>query len=257
MIDINNNVLLPFEYTYILFDTNSSMFECRKPSGLCGLINMDMKEVVPFEYNSLFFYGDYIVAVKKNKKAVYDLNGNKLIDPVECKRIWPACEGYFIVSNEDALQGIIKVDGNIVAKPIYEEIKYLGEGLFGACKQTVSGSSSPRTMKIGIIDFEGNERLPFKYTSVEEFRNGFSKSVLDGKVGVINTKCKVTVPFKYTNLKYTGDNKYFVAKKSEKWGIITSRGEELTPFIYDEVFDVKWQGIATVEYKGIKGKVIL
>ena len=254
MIDINNDILLPFEYTYIIFNPRCSMFECKNTNGMYGLINMTMEEVVPYKYNTLLFYNSCIVAVEGDKKAVYDFNGNKLVDSVKCKRIYPAGEGYFVISNENNLQGIIKSDGSVVVEPMYEEIKYLGEGLFAACKQIGAG---PCYSRVGMIDCEGKEILPFEYTSAEEFKNGISKVVVDGKMGAVNAKGKEVIPFKYTSLKYTGEEKYVVAKKGEMYGIISSKGKELTPFIYSKVFDVRKHGFATVEYNGMRGEVIL
>jgi DNA polymerase-3 subunit epsilon len=86
----------------------------------------------------------------------------------------------------------------------------------------------------GFVDIESDEfiKIPFDYTDVNEFINGFACVKKGGKWGVISTTGDIVIPFVFDWMKGF-QNSNFIVKKNGKWGIIDINQNEILEIIYD------------------------
>lgn len=131
--------------------------------------------------------------------------------------------------------------------------------------------------KYGVVDWQGNEKIPFVYDEELDFKKGNNSiAKKNGKFGVINNQNKEIFPFIYDeinelddveNIKNTFilsnktedkivnlngktllsgyqvihpifyDHSKFIVKKENKFGIVDLQNKILLPIIYDEISD--------------------
>lgn len=131
--------------------------------------------------------------------------------------------------------------------------------------------------KYGVVDWQGNEKIPFVYDEMLDFKRGNNSiAKKNGKFGVINNQNKEIFPFIYDdineldeveNLKNTYilsnknedkivnsngkillsgyqsilpifyDHSKFIVKKNNKFGIVDLQNKILLPIIYEEISD--------------------
>ena len=109
--------------------------------------------------------------------------------------------------------------------------------------------------KQGVVSLDGTIIVPVnKYGWIDVFDSGFARVRTHGRVGYINPKRKVLESFKVDNNGELKNVPYDVEAKQErlyedsklhpekyaKWGIINTRGEEVLPLEYDEIWS--WKG---------------
>lgn len=173
--------------------------------GKFGLINLDGKEVLPCEYDSidtLKGVKNNLVVKKESKLGLVNSNGEVILDTLYEK----------IDNIVDNNKYIVKLDGTwlVIAK---DGTKYL-EGKVS----NVAGMNNDNIIvinngKYGIINLGEEEKVPYEY---EELRYCFDNKYIakkDGKYGVINLDKDVLVEFKYTNILHNYNTEYLKAQK--------------------------------------------
>lgn len=121
--------------------------------------------------------------------------------------------------------------------------------------------------KYGFIDETGQIKIPLIYEFAESFENGLAVVVKNGKVGFIDNTGNIVIPTEYDvefvnnvydyafkferkslglgcSFKYGG---VALVKKNGKYGLIDTKGNNLTPFKYDHVKSAGYGGDFTVE----------
>lgn len=92
--------------------------------------------------------------------------------------------------------------------------------------------------KWGILDYQFNELLPVEY---DDFWIKGDKIMVkrNGKWGMIKKTGEKLIPIEYEDLVYAKNNSRYIAKKSNKYGVINDSFKLVLPTIYDEIQDLK------------------
>jgi len=110
--------------------------------------------------------------------------------------------------------------------------------------------------KWGIIDESGSfllEAINDYY--IRDFENGFFE-IANPKIGYLNVQGILVIPMEYTSSKGFYKNTVKLQKQYKKWGILNDKGEEIVPFIYDEMGQWK-QELCAVKREGKWGFINL
>ena len=169
----------------------------------------------------------------------------------------------------------MKLSGEVVINPDYENIKEIKKGNFIAKKDG----------KYGIIDITGNIKKEIKYKSLtysekadiyiaedEEYKNEILNSDFETKLSgylieLNETKGYIELrqndEYKYYNFKFEeqkpsnifNSNTLFVSKKDGKYGFVDKDGKVVVDYIYDDVTNQNTFGFAGIKKDGKWGTV--
>lgn len=170
VIDSQNKVKIPIRYKY-LEKGHKNQFIAQNTSGLWGILTAHNDTIAPFKYRMI----------------------KKFIDN-ESLKSWTKQPFYKIKMHQG--WGVLDSEGNIVVKPVYEDVLYYGNDstILFSCKK------DSYWQLIGLNDTRKN---PVKYSSIEYITN--KKSY------------------------------HFLIEKS-RFGIISNKGELITKAVFDSAF---------------------
>ena len=198
--------------------------------GKYGLIDLDGKEVLPCEYDSITTLKgvkNSIIINKNNQVGLVNSNG-KVVVPVgytEIQAIQDNCKNGYIVKNAESKYGVINPDGTAVLECKYDNIKNIKDD-----KNYVVNENG--TWKVlaenGAIYLEG------RVENAKDMNNGNVILNENGKFGITNLQIESRVPAEYDDLSFLFDDKY-VAKKDGKFGIININNEILVDYKYSNI----------------------
>ena len=200
-----------------------------KLNGKYGVVDKKKNEVIPckydkVEYINLFKDRDYVEVTLNEKKGVVDKQGNEV---VPCKY------------NDISMSGIFK-DG-------YAKVKLNGKNYL-VDKQGIQYNEdykkefenygfalATKNDKMGIVDVQGKEIVPFKYDNIENFREGFAKVKLNNKYGFISKSGSEIIPVKYDYIDNFSEEAICLAKAELNHNIVyidKITGKEVTNIDY-------------------------
>jgi hypothetical protein len=191
-----------------------------KFDGKWGFINNYGKEVIPFIYDSVYFFKNGLAPVSINDKHGYIDKEGKIIIPL-------IYDSTFAYSNEKIKVGLNKLEGIINARDerliplVYDSISFSDDLL------NVSFNG-----KHGLIDWSNIIKVPFEYQYISEFEDDLAKVKLDGKWGMINRKGHEIIPCIYDEL---SDFAFGLAIVSinQRHGLINKTNKLILPFNRD------------------------
>ena len=222
-IDKMGNEMTEYKYDNILTDIDYSL------NGLMCLIKYS--EDSTFEYCVINAKGEEIIPFGKYNEISVENDGLISVE----KQIGVSEDGYPICK-----WGCIDEKENVIIPFEYNYLLSLSDnGLRPASKRNEAGES-----KVGFIDKNGNERIPFQFESANSFYYGFA-GVGDEQdnLGFINEQGELVIPYQY----YRGYGHFDKNKRAiiESWNeqnqdydvrLINDRGEEILPCQYSEIF---------------------
>jgi hypothetical protein len=140
-----------------------------------GVLSSSLKILIPFEFTSIESIDSNLYAVKNDKglTALFDINGGQKSE-FKFESISPLDEGNLMVSLNNR-KGIIDLNGNIIADPIYKEIKNVNGSL--------AGTPFP---KWSFIDSNNKTLKSFYFDQVHSLSNTSFAVQSNDKVSVIN-----------------------------------------------------------------------
>lgn len=157
----------------------------------------------------------------------------------------------FYVVEKDKKHGIIGSDGKAI-QPVKCTFEFLNSfGLWYMSspkrwdKQLNKGFFiAKKDEKYGVLNFCGEERLPFEYGWLWEFsedNKDFFIAKKGRKYGVIDLNEEIAIAFEYDWLSDFSMNnkKIFIAKRNKKYGIVDLSEKTVVPFEYDLLHEVE------------------
>ena len=130
-----------------------------------GISNLDGKILVDTKYDNIEADGIYLYAQNSNENKVYDVSGNE-VEINFNKRVYKTDdENYRIVTllnNDITYYGIENKDGKTLVNTGYRYLEYLYNGYFIA---------KDENDKYGVINFNGNQNIDFKYDVIQKIKN--------------------------------------------------------------------------------------
>ncbi len=211
-----------------------------------GLVDTKGNELIAAKYRELKILDNGLIWVNDNYRfGVMDRNGNIII-PFEYNGVSDFSSGLTIVKKNDKY-GVLNEKGEEVIPLLFDGLHdshfEFRDKLDKIDKQVISQKLIPakkqtnKSSKWGVIDFDGNEIISFKYDYISFFYNGVAVvgNKYEGdkmKLGLINKDGKITFPIKYNgldNFKYGASYTYI----NNKAGFININGEKISEFKYD------------------------
>ena len=274
----NRKQVIPNEYQALVYNESNNTVTALKGKNY-GVISIEGKEIVPFEYKQIDVSGDYIYAttIDENEK-VFDSNGNEANIEPETAIVNVENTNYKIyiqTENSKTNYKILK-DNKELTKNEYIYIEYLKDKYFTACN--AEG-------KLGVIDENENTKIDFKYTTIQKIEGtDLIQATQDNNTIEIYSKefqkiseldnAKIEQNSNYIKLynndeiKYIAnegkelkntelfkDNKIFAIKQNDKWGFADANGKIIVECKYDEVTEVNKYGFAGIKLDNLWGIV--
>lgn len=198
-----------------------------KKDGKYGVINLDGKEVIACEYDSieaLKGVTNSLITTKDGKKGLID-NSGSIIIANEYKNIESLTNRYedgYIVENNDGKFGVVNYNKKVALECKYESIK----NIIGTGTYVVKESG---TLKI--VNAEGQTYLENKYTDIKDINEESVIVKQQNSYGIAKLSGEEIVKPNYQELTYLFSN-YYIAKKDNKYGIINTNNETVVDFNY-------------------------
>jgi len=247
IIDDCGRLVLPLEFDFIerpsLYSNFSRIFLASKQNEVIifdeDLNVIPVHKIVSYMQEPI----NIVVTTTNNKMGLLGFSG-KLTIPFLYDTIYhglPKPGGQVLVAKKDGYFGLISNTNELIQPFKYKYIYFLkGNPVF-----------VDQNNKVGIIDLDGIEVIPFEYDAI--YNTYYSFSALErefpktknifivekgGKFGTIDDQNNVIIPIIYDGLSgwvEYGPPAHHFAKLGEKYGIISFRGEEIIPIEYDYV----------------------
>lgn len=266
----NREKIIENEYQAIIYTESNNTLTALKGKKY-GVMSIEGKEIVPFDYKQIDITGKNIYATDNSENIkIFDENGNE-IDINENLAILDVQDTeykiYIQTYDEKTIYSIYK-NGNKVTQNSYTYIKYLYENYFIACNEEG---------KLGIIDDNEITRIKFDYNSIQRIENTnliqtqnsdsnmieiYSKEMRkicelgnatlqsnEEYVKIYNNNEVKYISKEEKEVKNTDifrNNNIFAKKVGSKWGFVDNNGNKVVDYKYDQVTEVNKYGFAGI-----------
>ena len=176
---------------------------------------------------------------KNDKRGFLNVNTGKVVIDGQYSHAWHFSEGLAAVVSDNGKIGFINYDNEMVIPAEYDYVEE-SEYLF---KDGMCVIRDAQTMKYGVIDREGNLRLPMDYSMI--FKNDGQDSWYirkNGKVGLTDSHMNIIFEPIYTNISVSGckDSAYVTLDGVKQ--LVSFDGEVIIPFVIDEAWALTYRG---------------
>ncbi len=179
-IDPKGNTVIPFNYSFLSYDTNSEQFLFSKNDKF-GLMDKYGKVVINAKYDMLSFF--------EHGTAIFQIDGKSGLINEQDKQIVPANYGY--IADRNATH-FIAIEGELYNLYTIKDQKRLGGNIqFIATTEDPNIFLAQKDDKYGFLDQNGKVMIPFKYAYATGFSNGVAYVAMDSDMEdlfLINTK---------------------------------------------------------------------
>lgn len=277
-VDKDGNLKIPLRYDDIYYGKEKKDESCYWPDeylmSVCqnsrwGFINKRGEIVIPLKYDKLekaeinpkYSENHYFRVIKDGYCGVIDKNGTIII-PTKYNTLEKFNPKKLMFAKYNGKYGFVDKKGTTKIAFKYDFTDGFNDNEFLAAVG-ING-------KYGFIDTLGQTKIPLVYDFAESFENGLAPVVKNGKVGFINREGEQVIPFDYdvefSNFQYDYNFPFSrqslslgcsfkyggvaMVKKNGKYGLIDSKGNNLTLFKYENVKSAGYGGDFTVEIAG-------
>ena len=280
IVDNDGKVIIPPSYSEIqnLGNEASQGFIVKNSEGKYGIVDIGNSQVLELKYDAIskIHEGEYYVVTEGNNQKVVKRSGQEVLN-ANGKEITALLKNQEngVIYKVDNKYGVMNLSGEDVVEASYDELKEGKTGILIAKKGD----------KCGIIDLQENEKVDFKYNSINynekadiyitEDEN-YNNEVLDSNFSVKLTgivtdlndekgyiEIRQSDEYKYYNFKFEEEkeaeiftgNTLFVSKKDGKYGFVDKDGKVIVDYIYDDVGMQNSFGFAAIKKDGKWGAV--
>lgn len=236
-----------------------------------GVLSLEGKEIVPFEYKQIDITGKYIYATDADENIkIFETDGKESNIDSNTAIIDIENTNYQIqIKTEDGKTNYnIFKNNRQITKKEYIYIEYLREDYFIACNENG---------KLGVIDSAERTKIEFNYNSIHEIEdtqmieafNNNTKTmdiysskmnkICELKNGLLENNDEYIKFYNDSEIKYISkdekeisnidvfrNNKIFAQKFRGKWGFIDSNGNKVVDYEYDKATEVNEYGFAGI-----------
>jgi len=238
----NYEVVIPIKYQYT---SHKGGLISAKDSTNYGLLNKKGEVIMPFQYEAIQLIEPNLLFVTENGESrLFFRNGNPFSDLVFDERFYSGLyrfkKGYMVVV-KDRKFGLIDTAARLSIPCEYDELK-LGLNNFVLAKQGEYW---------GVLDFQGNEVIPFEYDLIHNEAGGKFKTYKNKKYGLYQGLEKLFEPSYDEIYQYT--NKHVVVINNDKYGLITEKNDVVLEIKYENMYAQTFgNGVVFVE-NGLHG----
>lgn len=275
----NDKKIIENEYQSLTYTESNNTIIALKGKKY-GVLSIDGKVIVPFEYKQIDITGEYIYATTNDGNIkIFDSNGQETnisedlaivnIPNTEYKLYIETIDGkttYNIYKNEKK-----------ITKNEYSYIQYLYDNYFIA---------ADANGKLGIIDDNEKNKIGFNYNSVQKIENTNMIQVLNNNTNITEIYSKemkeicelknATIENKKEYIKLYNDeeikyitkdgkevkntdiftnNKIFAKKLENRWGFVDINGNKVVDYKYEKATEVNEYGFAGIMQNGKWGVI--
>lgn len=275
----NDKKIIENEYQSLTYTESNNTIIALKGKKY-GVLSIDGKVIVPFEYKQIDITGEYIYATTNDGNIkTFDSNGQETnisedlaivnIPNTEYKLYIETIDGkttYNIYKNEKK-----------ITKDEYSYIQYLYDNYFIAADENG---------KLGIIDDNEKSKIGFNYNSVQKIENTNMIQVLNNNTNITEIYSKemkeicelknATIEnnkeyiklYNDEEIKYITkdekevkntdiftDNKIFAKKSGNRWGFVDINGNKVVDYKYEKATEVNEYGFAGIMQNGKWGVI--
>lgn len=280
IIDLQGNAITKeyYQNSLIEVDTGFIVRDFYPPESFnlgYGIIDKKGKMILPYTYKEIKpTVNGYLIAMNdKNKIGILDKRLNIVI-PFEhhsvmgeiynYRSVLSSSEGVFGLYTDDSLQKIVFYDTTgktIVSSGTYDLVEYL-DSPWNLITRYWKVSLKDND-KYAIYDTKKQaEIFPMEYRFSKkhfELRKNLMGAVKNEKYGVLDLENqKELIPFIYDKDYHHFENRsnnteYFILKKNGLKGILSTQGEELLPFDYDQISPDYYDNYWIIKRNGLYG----
>ena len=258
MIDGNNKIIIPFEYSTIgnFYNVGSYNMAWVEKDGKYGIYNIDGTVIQPWDIEKAYVMNEnsgttyltfddfpdpstpYIHIVVNGMTGVLSGKTYKTVIPCKYGYISPVInERAFYKANNK--WGIMNIQNNSIQDAIYDKIKinnnwlsdaFTTEGIFQDNMYVFIGD------KQGMIDKNGKAFIPVKYDSLGVFSENMIVAKCGNLYGYINSNGEECIPLKYSHADDFSEGLAAVKNEKGKYLFIDASGVMvIKPHEYDRV----------------------
>lgn len=257
---------------------NKSGYIIKKDNNLYGIIDYSKNEILESKYDNIskIHGNDLYVVTEAGKRKLIGKEGQDIqvegFDEIT-EILKTQGEGFIYI--KDGKYGVMNLNGENIIQPEYEAIKESKQGIFLVKKDG----------KMGIIDKEKNEKIPFQYNLItyNELADIYIAEDDDFYSSIINNQFEIKQKgilikidtdkgyfelrqddeYKYYNFKFEEkqakeiltSNTLFISKKDGKYGFIDRDGKVVVDYIYDDATEQNSYGFVAVKKDGKWGSL--
>lgn len=230
--DSLDKTIVPFLYDRIEFE-NGRLIVRKK--NLHGLLTIDNDLLIPIEYTFILSRANnrFILWSPKSQWGMCDNNG-KIIIPVKYKSVSSTeNDEYYITRNEKDLNGAYRFTGENVLPEIYQFYTLDGNKVFTLKEKQPLIVNLDNTEEKVLLD----RGIVFIETVVhgsmgEQFFQMIKKQ---NKFGLINSENQIIIPLIYDEISSSQHWRYYIVKQNGKVGIINVNGKMVKEPVYDVI----------------------
>ena len=313
LIDLNGKEILNCEYEtiYALNGIENSLII--QKDGKVGLANNSGSIIVEPNYKEIKNLGEtykegYITITEDGKYGLVSTTKKQLLENNYEEIMQVHLENYYLIKEAGVLK-LIDSSGTVLLDQGFEDIKsattrgviFTVGGLYGEMSTTGEILIEAKYQDLreekegiyiakqndlyGIIDNQGNEKVPFQYTGITYNQEAdiniaedaeYNTSIIDsgynvklkGILSEINTeksyiRMRIDDEYKYYNFKLEEkpnteiltENTIFLSKKDGKYGYVDKKGNVVVDYTYDDATEQNEYGFASVKKNGVWGSI--
>lgn len=231
IVNMNGKDLLPIDHKYdLLYDPFSDGLKVVERDGKRGYINLEGKEVIPCKYKTAYNFENGIsrVSTEKDNYEYIDVNGNVVI-PASAGAFNHRRDNYIVFKKDDKF-GLLDIKGNVFmdAKyPTFESIAVFENGY-----SYITDAEG----NVSIINEKGAVIMPLgQGVEFQKIKNDILLYGMDGKKGLLHVNGDEVLAPKYDDIRPMEDDKNWIVKKNDKYGIVSPTGKMILATEYDKI----------------------
>ncbi len=241
VIDLNNRIIVPFDYDEIHFFADNDAYILSKAGVLYWHYNKQEKRMCSMETIATIRDTYFFCCGKEyNKLVKYKTNNSDKYGyiNVQTGRMMPCVfdKAPGVINTYGIVQkglscAIMSADGRMMCDyklPAMTSWESENFGQYLVCRDA--------NAKWGVVDIYGNIVIPFKYEMIRMYKDGYFACKLGvGRKGLIDKNNQVVIPFEYDDLVKIGE--YVEVLKDKKVGIINLSNDIIVPI---ESYEESW-----------------
>lgn len=201
-----------------------------------------------------------VIVVREELYGLYDLNRDRLVQPVKYQKIWSATPEYAIIQQED-LCGLLSSEGEKLTPIKYSWIEANTSARL--IRVSMSSYNSPES-SFGLVDRSGHEILLGRHAGIHSAESDlFTLEDYDpwtdvriSTFGFYNERTGEYIRPKYDQVGILCHNRMWVCRDG-LWGYVDDRGHEVIVPRFDRVGDFMEQGFALAVQNDLFGIIDL
>lgn len=203
--------------------------------------------VIPNKKKDVFIYaydindetGEYKTKVinSKQEQLFKEYEKVEAIENYDTKQnIW--FEDNLLRVSQNGQYGLIDFEGNILLKCEYDEIT--------ALKGVEENLIVKKDQKVGLVNAKGQAIVKVVYNDIKPLKEGSKDEYIiideNEKMGIVSTSGTVMLEPKYEEIKYINSTEMYAVKEENKWKIVNKLGEQVLEG-FDDYTNVKGENV--------------